>query len=470
MYRKKIEDFKLSGNKTLKISKKDIETKEVPSYVASKEVLTYINPKKESPKYETPYISTEISPKYDFLKKLNKKTATFTQRIPQTPKLPNKKKSFSGKIVLFIIVLLVALSVYLLNTVFFSAKVSIVPMTKAFELNHQKFNSEKNNPSSIPFEVMIVTDTDTKDIVLTSSKEVSDYAKGQITLFNEYSTKPQKIVAGTFISDDKGKSYKLDSTVTIPGYTLEDTLIIPGQISVNITSFLAGDSYNGSPDSFFVTSFKGTTKYQKIYGKIKTPLADGIAGTVYFLNNTEKDDLLSNTTLFKERLLKNLTAQTPEGYIYYPDGVSFAYEFGENILSKTPVAKIVMKGTLSAIIFKESDLSNFLINKSLPNISIKEKSEILPPDLTKLTFNFIDKGFIVSKDILNFNFDLTGNLILNWKPNVDELKGLLVDKNKNEVTSIFKQDPGISSASIKIIPFWSSKLPKEPKNINIIFK
>jgi hypothetical protein len=469
MNRKKIEDFKLSGNKTLKIPKEDIQAKEAPIYVNPKEVPNYIN-KKESPAHDTPYVSRENSPKYDFLKKLNKNTASISQRIPQTPKLPQKNKPIGRKIAMFILLLIAIGSIYLLNTLFYNAKVTIVPKNKIFELNNQKFTAEKFKKDSVPFEVMIVSDNDSKDVVLTSSSNVSSKATGEIILYNEYSNKSQKITAGTFISDDKGKSYKIDSTVTVPAYSLDNKKIIPGQINVKITSFIAGDTYNGSPELFHIVSFKGTNKYEKIYGKIKTPLSGGMAGLVYILDEKEKESVLSNTISFKERLLRNLKAQTPQGYIYYPDGVSFSFDFGENITSKTPVAKIEMNGTLSAILFKETDLTDYILKKILPDISPKEKGEILPPDLSNLSFSFFNKGQQVSKEVTNFDFILNGNLQIDWNPNTDELKSLLLGKDKSEVPSIFKQDPGISSATIRIFPFWFSKFPNELKNINILFK
>jgi len=454
MNKKKIEDFKLSSNKVLRILKEDIQEKTVPEYNVNS--------------YTPPLVSNT---KYDFLNKINKKTASISKRIPQTPKLPHKSKPIGRKIAIFVLILIILVSVYLLNTLFYKAKVLIIPKNKVFELNNQKFNAEKFQKNSVPFEVMIVSDSDSKDVVLTSSLNISNKAVGEITLYNEYSNKSQKITSGEFISDEKGKSYKIDSTIIIPAYTIDDNKkIIPGQINVKITSFIAGDIYNGSPELFNIVSFKGTNKYEKIYGKIKTPLSGGMAGLVYVLDEKEKETVLSNTVSFKERLFRNLKAQTPEGYIYYPDGVSFSFDFGENITSKTPVSKIEMKGTLTAILFKENDLTDFILKKILPDISLKEKSEILPPDLSNLSFSFFNKEQLVNKEITNFDFILNGNLKIDWSPNIDELKSLLLGKNKSEVPSIFKQDPGISSATTRIFPFWFSKLPNDLKNINIILK
>lgn len=443
MNRKIIEDVKINSHKILK----------TPDDVIKKEVS---------------------SNKYDFLKKINKKTNDDNQfslpRISQTPQMPSKGRPFN-KIILSAFLLSLFIGIfYLLSTVFLRTNITIVAKDKIFELKHQKFITSKNKANNIPFEIMILSDSDYKDVILTKTLEVSDKAKGEIYLYNEYSNKPVKIGAGTFVSDENGKTYKTDVAVTIPQYKLDKANIVPGQISVPITAFLSGEAYNGNPAFFTINSFKGTDKYKKIYGKPKTPLSGGMAGLVYVLDDKEKENLLSSTASFKEKLFQKLGAQVPVGYILYPDAVNFSYEFGENLSSKTPNAKIEMKGTLSAILLKESELSNFLINKLLPNLSPKERSEIMKPNPRGLSFNFVNKEMYINKDIESFEFELTGELLINWRPDLEEIKTLLVDKNKNEIPAIFKEDPAIASASVKIIPFWSKKMPSSLKNINITIK
>lgn len=439
-----------------------------PVSVASKEDVVAKDLDNHNPTPKVGYSEQDSSSKYDFL---NKKTVkTGAQRLPMTPQMPRKRRSFGGVIFTIFILSLIVGGVYLLSTKFLSAKVTVIAKNKVFELKHQKFSAGKSS-SNIPFELMIVSDKEYKDVVLTNSKEASEKAKGEVTLYNEYSTKAQKLVAGTFLADEDGKSYKIDTTVTIPGYTLDKSKkVISGQVVSKVTSFLPGESYNGSPESFSITSFKGTDKFKKIYGKAKTEMTGGMTGLVYMLSEEDKEEVSVQTQSSKEKLLRKLSAQVPTGYILYPDAVSFTYESGENLVSKTPDTQIEMTGTLSAYLLKETDLSNSIIKKILPGISEKERAEIVKPDLSILSFDFVDKNQSVSKDVESFEFDLTGNLPIQWKPEVEELKTLLVSKNKDEVSSIFKQDPGILSAEVKIIPFWSKFLPENNKNINIILK
>ncbi len=448
MTRKIIEDIKI--NKRPKIVKlepsNNFITKEEPIFDSSREDIS----------------------KYDFLKKKNLEYPF--RKMSQTPMVSNKKRSFSKFILLLFIISLLIGIYYLFSTILFKANVTVVTKNKTFDLKQQKFTASKQKLSQAPFELMIVSDSITKDVVLTSSANVSNKAKGEITLYNEYSANVKKIKAGTFVSDEDGKTYKIDNTISIPGYTKDNNKIIPGEISSPITSFLPGQSYNGSPTLFHFDSYKGTTKYDKIYGKLSVPLTGGNVGLVYSMNEEDKASALANVGSIKDKLLRKISAQVPQDYILYDNAMIFSYDLGEGVTSSDPNTKIEIKGTLKAFIIKKDELAKSIISELLPSVSTKEKSEIVLPDISPLSFNFENKDQSIDKSIENFDFNLTGSLYVNWTPNQEELKDQLLDKDKSEINNIFKQDPGIDSASVDIIPFWSSKLPNDKKNINIIFK
>ena len=458
MIRKKLDDIKINTHKIVKTFKEDVVVNDIPE---NKDIIDIPITKK---------ILEED--KYEFLEKKKKIEASHevihTQRIPHTPHM-KKGKPFN-KFILFIFILALILGVfYLFSTVFYKANITIIPKNKIFELKDESFTSSKKN--DIPFEVMIVDDTLSKEVILTSSEEVNNKARGEITLYNEYAKTPQKITVGSFITDENGKSYKIDSTVTIPGYTVDKRAkMVPGQVVAGITSFLAGEAYNGSPNSFSITSFKNTDKYKKIYGELKTPLTGGIAGLVYVVDDKEKELILKDVSTSEDRLMKKLNALVPTGYILYPNAVDFSYDLGDSTFSKIPDAKIDVKGTLKAILLKNDDLASYIIDKLLPDISKEEKAEITSPDLSVLTFSFTNKDQVITKDMDSFDFNLNGNITLDWNPNSDLLKAQLLGKDKKELTNIFKTDPGIGSANVNIIPFWSSKLPNAIEKINIIMK
>jgi hypothetical protein len=396
-----------------------------------------------------------------------------TQRIKSTPQIRTKSKIFHKPILVFFIICLIGGGIYWGGEFFQKSDITITSKHQIINYNNKQFIASKDgDANAVDFEIMITEDTKLKSIILTEPKEVSVKAKGSITLYNEFSSTPQKLLAGTFLADNNGKTYKTDKAVTVPGYKIDtNKKNIPGQVVVEISAFLPGDAYNGSPTDFYITSFKNTSKYNKIYGKLKTPLSGGASGLVYTLDdlNMSKIDNIAQSTL-KDDLLKKVKALVPDGYILYPNATTFSYTIGDNEFSKTPESEIEIKGILSVVLLKEKSLIDNIIKVSLPEIKGDELKEIVIPDLSKLTFNFVNKDQLITKDLVSIPFYFSGDIDAIWKPDIETLKIKMLGVNKSSVLPIFRQDPGVSSAIVKIFPPWQSHIPEDVNKINIILK
>ncbi|MDE2031191.1 MAG: hypothetical protein KGI58_02970 [Patescibacteria group bacterium] len=452
MAKRVMEDMKSGGIKITRIVNIKKEVPEPSSY--KKEVPEPSSYKKEQP------ISY----------KKNKNKNEFTRRFSSTPHSPKSKTNLHRFFVILLLIAILIAGVYWISDAFQNARIYITSKNKSFVLDHQQFVASNDSSTPTNFELMIVSSEEDKDVTLSSSlQNVSYKAKGEITLYNEYSTKPQSLSAHTFISDDNGKTYQTDSSVTIPGYTLDNNKnITAGQASVGITSFLPGDSYNGSPNSFTINSFKNTAKFKAIYGKLKTALTGGAQGNVYTLDPVEKGtmDAIAQSS-FKSNLINKAIAEVPSDYILYPNAYTFSYQIDENIFSPTPNAKVKITGSLSAIILDKKDLSNTLVKNMLPDVVNPELSEISIQNLSKLNFNFIQQDQSITKDTKSIPFSLSGTLNAKWSPNISNLIDKLQGVNKNNLTSIFKLDPGIDSVETKIFPPWQSYLPNDKSKIHI---
>jgi len=403
---------------------------------------------------------------------LKKEVPSFSnQRLERTPQIKTKPKILHKSTLIIFILSIIVGGIYWGGDIFSKIDITITSKHQLITYKNKQFVASKElNDDSINFEIMIVSDKKIKNITLTDSKDVSIKAKGSITLYNEFSSNPQKILAETFLSDNNGKAYKTDTVVTIPGYKIDkNKKIIPGQASVNITAFLPGEAYNGSPTDFHINSFKETTKYNKIYGKLKSPLVGGALGLIYILNDSDRTaiDIIAQSS-FKEDLLKQVEALVPPGYILYPNALTFSYTVGDNVLSKTSNGEIEIEGTLSVVLLKEKSLMDNIIKISLPDIKGDELREIKISDLSKLSFNFMNKEQPITKDMSSLSFSLTGDIDAVWNPDVELLKTKLLGAPKNNVLPIFRQDPGIASALLKIFPPWQKYIPNDSSKINII--
>jgi hypothetical protein len=390
-----------------------------------------------------------------------------------TSPVPRQKASSKPRTVFFGLLIFAVISVlgYSASSYFTHVKVALQNKTESFTLDHKQFTASKNDTATVPFEIMIVSDTQTKEMTLTESTNVSAKAKGKLMLYNEYSTTAQKISVASYVSDTTGKTYKTDTVVTIPGYTTSGGKIIPGKVPVSVTAFLPGSSYNTNSTDFTINAFKGTTKFKKIYAKAITPITGGSVGLVYVLSASEKGTLAAFAdTTFKNSLYKKAYAQVPPGYILYPDALQFSSDVDTNTSYETANAKIPITGTAVAFLVKEKDMTTAVIKAVLPNTPESELKEIEIPEISKLSFSFVNTNQPITKDLQATSFTLTGPLTAVWHPDIEALKASLVGVPKLAVSEIFKKDPGIKNARVTMFPPWQRSLPQDVSKINILLE
>ncbi|ETB63792.1 TPA: hypothetical protein DIC38_02375 [Candidatus Nomurabacteria bacterium] len=390
------------------------------------------------------------------------------ERIQSFPEIKEKKRGLSKSLSLLFIFMFSLGIMFWASEYFYNASIHITKRNENLILKDKKFILSGDDESKINFEVMIVTGEEKKNIELSEKENVSIKAKGEVVFYNEFATTSQKLLAGTFLVDENGKTYKTDNTVIIPGYKIVNGKKVLGEVSTPITSFLAGESYNGSPKKFYISEFKGMDKYSKIYANLKSPLVGGISGEAYKIGSVNEDNLkiFANSTL-KNVLEKKLKAEIPEGYIYYQGASSFSYNTDTIGYSKDPKASVLLSGSLTAILIEEKDLKNNLIKLFSVDIKDKEINQIDITNIKDLKFNFYESDQLVHKEINNVEFLLNGNVNLLWNPDISFLKSKLVNLKKIDANSVFLLDPGVSHASLSVFPPWKKLLPEDKDKIKI---
>jgi hypothetical protein len=390
-------------------------------------------------------------------------------KIPATPRVRRHRSSVRKSLSILLLVVIIFGAIYWVSDLFQNAHITIKEKHQVFALDRKEYSALKDTISQVPFEIMIISDKGYKDMVLTQYENASLKAKGEITLYNEFSTKPLTLALNSFISDSTGKVYSLDKATTIPGYTQKATVVVPGTATASITSFLPGATYNlSAPTDFSINAYKGTAKFKKIYGRSTTPISGGTQGLTYTLSPEDRGIINGYAqSTFKSNLLKKVDAEVPTGYILYPNASSFSYQIDDTIQSETPNARIGVNGTISAVILKSDGLKTTVIKSLLPNTQTVELGEIDMPSLQSIAFNFVDPNQTITKDMTNFQFTLTGDLEAIWHPDVISMKQKFIGVGKDMVQSIFKSDPGIASAGVKLFPPWQSHLPVNPEKIHI---
>ncbi len=411
------------------------------------------------------------------------------KKVYKFPKIRQDNSKRRKKVIFTIgfVILILGLLFYL-ATYFSFTKIVISPQTHKMELSKENFIAQKNSDSALNFEIVILSDQAKKDVSFSESKNSPLFASGQVVIYNEFSTKFQKLSIHTKLADNNGLIYLTNEAVVVPGYTLSSAKkIIPGSVTVGVTAQVAGSKYNGAKRDFSIVGFKGTAKGEKIYARSKTEISGGSTGLVYSLGASDLGDLNAQaSSTFKIAMMKKIQAQVPANYILFPDATTFSYKIDENSNSQAPTGQVKIDGVLSAVIFKRDTISNAIIHRVLqldkmanPNISQQDISsgdktlatkEIEIQGLDALNFSFNDPNQLITKDTQAISFNVSGSGNLLWHSNLTSLKNNLVGVSKEIAQKVLSGDPSISSYTVNIFPPWESYLPNTVNKIKIIIK
>lgn len=409
-------------------------------------------------KLETPELSFQI------------RTEVKPERKNTYPNLVTKSKSYRSLILIFMSAIVVIVgAIIIVNKYFSYAHVYVSAKNYAYNFDKEEFTARKDDNTPLHFEIMIVDGENSESAVFTDSKDVSTKAIGDVVIYNKFSTTAQKLLINTKLSDDKKHIYTTNKEVTIPGYTTLSGKVVPGSVTVGITAAGAGPEYNGDPRDFSIVGFAGTAKASKIYARSSTPLTGGESGQFYVLSAQTKGEAIANGGIaLYNKLMKKFLAQVPPGYMAYPGSMQFTKKLSDDVFqSKTSDGIVTISGTLSAPIFKKSEVLETIIHSAYPEVKDKELAEISSPKMDSLTFEYSDPTTTISKTTDNVKFKFSGEDTLVWHPDIELLKSKLSGAKVDDLNNIFNTDPGIYKATAKFTPPWQNTVPNNLEHIKI---
>ncbi len=187
----------------------------------------------------------------------------------------------------FVALVSAAFCFFAFSFLFSRAEVVIILKTKDIVLNKNLFAGLDLNADTLSFELTHFPGETSKTILL-KEKDFKEKARGQIILYNKFSTSSQPLLIDTRLEGSNNKIYKTTTKVVIPGMSKSG---LPGQVSVDIYAEEEGVAYNSAPLDFKILGFKGTNKYAKFYGRSVGEITGGIVGKSRQLDNLQKTEI-----------------------------------------------------------------------------------------------------------------------------------------------------------------------------------
>jgi hypothetical protein len=403
-------------------------------------------------------------------------TKTFDFSYPENNNKHNKKKSSvlptisSGVFAIFI---LLCVSTAAIALYFILPKADI-----GIALKEEKVSGNFNliledgiadidaDAGKIPVKIVEVASEQTKAFVTTSKKHVTEKARGKIIIYNECSTGPQTLVAGTrFLSQD-GKVFKIEEAANVAGFTKPEDEIVPGKEIVSVVAEEAGESYNIAATSFTIPKLQelGSWKYSCLYARSEDAMAGGMDKEVAYVSQSDYDN--AKATLLAAVQKENeekVSSKKSDTEIYFSDSADAGTSEAK---SSVEVGGLGESFSLTVSVKKQmfsvskKDMENILGKKILA-LNTFENAQPIEGSLV------YEAGSLIKKDG-KFSVDVSASQSFAFKMDQNKVKAEIAGKSKEELNSYFGNMSGIKSVSVNFWPFWVNKVPENADKINLM--
>ncbi len=350
------------------------------------------------------------------------------------------------------------------------SKITISPKTEEIDFNLElkgstSFSQINESTNEVPLEEIRIEKTEKKEFTATGEEQLNQKAKGLLTVYNEYSSVPQTLVATTRFMSDEGKIFRISENITVPGAKIEEGKIIPQGIEVEVTADQPGKEYNIGPSNFTIPGFKGSSKYAGFYAKSNSSMDGGSQEKVTVVSKEDLEEAEKEfTDQLGNELEESLKEQVPEGREIIKGGfkkeiseVSFNKEEGEQSDKFTGSVTVIVK----ALVFNQEDLRkivDFNLNSKISQdrILVNQTQKINWPEEAIIDWEEEDASFVLGvKELIGYKID------------VNKLKEDLAGLGEIEVREYLSHCPEIQKSKITLWPFWVKKIPRQNDKINI---
>mgnify|MGYP001599759948 CR=1 FL=1 len=378
-------------------------------------------------------------------------------------KMEKTKKSrflFKFLIFFFILVLLGAFGVVALNRLS-TAAINIFPYRESLEINSRLRAYTNTAVIDLSFEIAQLDAEEIGQVTATGISSGGQYASGKITVYNNYSNAPQKLIANTRFQTSDGKIYRIKGAIVVPGMGMMETTVYADQ---------AGEEYNIGPADFTVPGLKGGSRFEKVFAKSKSAMSGGSNGNSRVVKKEDIESARASVNeKIKNNLMKMLSQQKPEDYLLFADAVKIEYvenpsnpKVGDSS-SRSMAFKV--KGSATGYLFKKEALSKALVDNNARKFTTKnpENDAVAVNNIEALDFDLI----FADSQKKEVTINLKGKADFVWVVDAAKLIEELINYRGKDYKPVFLNYSAIKEANIVQSPKWWKRLPKDKNRIKI---
>ncbi len=393
--------------------------------------------------------------------RVNNHIAGDAEAILRSRRMPKIPKYLIWGLILAVILIIV----FILGAVFTKATVYISPKQAKVNLDETFTAYPSAAPGELEFGTISNSVSESVIVKASGTKDVTEKATGQITIFNDFSAESQTLIAKTRFETKDGKIYRIEKEVVVPGQKTEGGKTVPGQATATVVADVAGAEYNIASADFTVPGFKDTPRYSKFYAKSKTPMTGGLVGKTSTVADADRQEAEAE---LKQKLAAKVgdknSVSVPNGQILFKDSLFTSTSFEVKPGAKDGEAQLVGTLTFTGIVFNEEKLGAYLAARYIPDYD-DEVLTISEP--TTINLAIVDKDKIDPQTATEIKLKAGGTAHLVWKVDTEKFKTGITGYTKDNFNMVLADFPAIESAKLKLTPPWASSIPDNTEKIQI---
>ena len=351
---------------------------------------------------------------------------------------------------------------------FRSTTITVVPRAHTIVFDASKtitaYPSSSAVAGALTYTVQSFDVDDSQTVASQGTTHQESKASGSVTVVNEYSAAPVKLVKSTRFQTPDGLIFRAPADITVPGMKNGAA----GSIQVTLVADQAGDKYNIGPVArFTLPGLKSGPMYDKVYARSSSAFSGGFSGDAPTVSSDTKSAAIAEMQgRLKDKVMQQIGALVPNDGTIFP---SFAF-----------------------VTFQ--DMPSTAVSGAAGQVNLNERAHVTVPVIPTQAFNRLVGG-TVSADAENstlkltpkdgfgaslvnatssvpgsdpLTFTLTGSAQLVWSVDGAALSQALAGKDQSAFQTVVNGFPGVQEARARIEPFWSHTFPADAKDIKII--
>lgn len=376
----------------------------------------------------------------------------------------------SGRKVGWIIAIVVVLAVafYVVTWTFGRAQVTI-NFTQTPWTYQGNFTADKSisaiDPSTneIPAQVF-TTDKNITQLFPATGKaaSVSVKAQGTITIYNDYSSDPQQLVATTRFETPNGQIFRLVNGVTVPGEQTANGQLVPSSITAPIVADQPGPTYNVGPvTKLTIPGFQSDSAREAgFYGAILGQTTGGFIGNAVVPTAGDIANAKASTTaILQSDLQEGLTSSYPNNFKIL-DGAT-DIQVGKLIVNTSTDQNgnfsVFGEATLTAIGFDEAGFKTYLLSLA--------QSQEASSTFVSINLNYSNVQATFSKGQVSFALSAQGTLEPVFSP--DDFASSIAGTSIGNARDAIQALPNLASGKISVWPMWLWDIPANTNKIQV---